>query len=67
MGENFRSELTLKEKALESILPDKNFTEEEFQNFMYRVTDIGEFNQSRFKNWLCFVYFRNNLDVCYLN
>ncbi|XP_033232251.1 tetratricopeptide repeat protein 12-like [Belonocnema kinseyi] len=42
MGENFGSELTLneKEKALESILPDKNVTEEEFQNFMYRVTEV---------------------------
>ena len=48
MEENFGSELTLKEKekALESILPDKNVTEEEFQNFMYRVTEVGKFNQS---------------------
>ena len=45
MGENFESVLNSEkqEKALECLTPDKNVTEEEFQNFMYRVTEVGKF------------------------
>lgn len=31
-----------KKKAIESLAPDKNITEEEFENFMHRVTEVGK-------------------------
>lgn len=32
-----------KRKAVESLPADRNVTEEEFCNFMQRVTEVGEF------------------------